>query len=75
MKSDFLSVDKKDMIRGVLMAMFAAAASVLSPVLMAGALPTVAILQQAGIVGIGTGTAYIVKNYFTNSKDEFFKSE
>lgn len=38
-------------------------------------LPTGSEWGTIGIVGLGAGVSYLIKNLFTNSKDQMFKGE
>lgn len=75
MNSFFLKLGKSDLIKGVVVAAIAAVGTGLLPVLQSGALPTLAQLQTAGIAGLTAGLAYLLKNLFTNSQGETFKTE
>jgi len=75
MKSAFLKLSQSDLVKGAITAGIAVIGAVLLPALNAGKLPTFADLQQAGIMGLTAGLAYLLKNFLTNSKDEFAKPE
>ena len=73
--SEFLKLNGKDLGKGLLIAFLAVAMSMLSAVLDAGELPTMAewlnILKVAGTSAV----SYLLKNLFTNSKDVILKAE
>jgi hypothetical protein len=73
--SNFLKLNWADIGKGILVAVLAAIGTVLLPVLESGVLPTLAILQAAGITGLTAGLAYLVKNIITNSSGEILKKE
>lgn len=73
--SDFLKLNGKDLFKGMLVAVLAVVCSSLSVILDGGSIPTteewMSILKIAGTAAI----SYLIKNLFTNSKDEVFKAE
>ena len=73
--SDFMKLNSKDLFKGMIVAVLAVVCSSLSVILDAGALPTaqewVSIAKIAGTAAV----SYLLKNLFTNSKDEPFKAE
>jgi hypothetical protein len=71
----FFQVDLVDIGRGVVVAIGTAIAMVLVPICEAGKLPTMAQLQLAGIAAACAGIVYLLKNLFTNSKNQLFKTE
>jgi hypothetical protein len=75
MKSDLFKLDWKDIGRGFLIAVISSAITSLYATISSGSLPTLAELQTAGLVGLGAGLAYIIKNVLTNSEDKLLKSE
>ena len=75
MKSNFLSLGMKDLIRSVIVASGTAALTVLIPVLQGGGVPTPENYRVAGLSAIAAGLSYLLKNLFTNSKDQLAKPE
>ena len=73
--SDFLKLNSKDLLKGVIVAVLAVICSSLSVILEAGGLPTVE--EWAGIAKVAgmAALSYLLKNLFTNSKAEPFKGE
>jgi len=73
--SDFMKLNSKDLVKGIVVAVLAVVCSSVSVILDAGSLPTVeewiAIAKVAGTAAL----SYLLKNLFTNSKDEPFKAE
>jgi len=65
--SNFLKINVADIIKGFIVAGFAAIGTALMPLLESGVLPTLAQLQSAGIIGLTAGIAYLLKNLLTNS--------
>ena len=70
MKSDFLSINWRDLGKGAVVALITAALASISLAIEAGQLPTVAQLKTAGLAGIVAAIAYIIKNFFTDSTAE-----
>lgn len=75
MKSKFLNLDIKDAINGFVVAFLSAALTGLVATLDSGALPTVAELKSAGVIGLTAGLSYLLKNILTNSNGELLKKE
>lgn len=75
MKSKFLSLDTKDAINGFVVAFLGTALSAVLVTLESGALPTLAELKSAGIIGLTAGLSYLIKNVLTNSNGELAKTE
>ena len=75
MKSSFLKLDTQDLVKGFVVAFLSAALTGLVATLDSGALPTLAELKQAGVVGLTAGLSYLLKNLLTNSQDELLKKE
>jgi hypothetical protein len=75
MKSNFFSLNTKDFIRGAVVAIGTAAGTGLINIMNTGALPTLDQLHTIGISAACAGIAYLLKNLFTNSKDQLAKPE
>jgi hypothetical protein len=75
MKSDFLKLNLKDYLRGLLVSALTAALIALQPIVERGTLPTLEELKEIGIVGVSAGIAYLVKNFLTNKNDEMLKDD
>ncbi len=65
--SSFLKINFFDVLKGVLVAAFTVIVGGVYTSLQAGALPTVANLEQLGMAGLTAGLGYLVKQFFTNS--------
>lgn len=74
MKSPFGKLNRKDIRRAFGLAIPAALTYVFTQMCL-GSVPNMEMLKQAGAVFGGTGGMYILKNLFTNSRDEFYKKE
>lgn len=74
MKSVFGKLNKKDIKRGLGLAGSAAITYFFSQ-MMWGIIPSFDTLQQVGCVFAGTLGSYLFKNLFTNSQDEFGRTE
>ena len=76
MKSGFLRLNWKDVLRGFLMALIGAILTGLLTVLDQGEIPmTWAQWKPIIITGLAAGIAYLLKNFFTNSKDKMLAKE
>lgn len=75
MESIFLRLGKSDLFKGFIMAIGTAIATALIPILQSGTFPDMATLVNALVVGVTAGLVYLLKNLFTNSQGETFKSE
>lgn len=75
MKSKFLNLDIKDAINGFVVAFLSAALTGIIATLDSGALPSVAELKSAGVIGLTAGLSYLLKNVLTNSNGELLKKE
>jgi len=75
MKSNFLRLDTSDLVKGFVVAFLSASLTGLIATLDNGALPSLAELKQAGVVGLTAGLSYLLKNLLTNSQDELLKKE
>ena len=73
--SKFLSLNMRDYVKSFVVAAGTALLTCLYPVLQAGQLPTVVQLKAAGFSAVAAGIAYLLKNLFTNSKDQIAKPE
>lgn len=74
-QSSLFGVNAKDIVKGFITAFITAFLTAAMQLLQDGKIPTTKELSTAGIVGLTAGIAYILKNYLTNSKDEFLKKE
>lgn len=71
----FLRLGWKDIKKGLIMAAIGGAVAVLSPAITAGTLFTVAVAKAAGYGAASGIVTYLIKNFFTNSNDEFMTTE
>lgn len=74
-KSQFLSLNLRDILYSVLLAGLAATITTLVQVVDAGHLPTIVELLTAGKIGLTTALSYLLKNILSNSKGSFGKKE
>jgi len=73
--SSFLSLNAKDLVKGLVVAALVAVLGSVQTILEAGELPTA---DQWGNIAKMAGAAivsYLLKNLFTNSQDQLFKAE
>lgn len=73
--SKFLNLGARDFIRSLMVAGGTVFFMAILPILQAGSLPNLAQLKVAGISALSAGVAYLLKNFFTNSKDQVAKME
>ena len=74
--SSLFSWHTRDIIKGIIMAVLGSIVTGLYTSVSAGAFPLDwAAWKPILIGGLGMGLTYIIKNFFTNSKDEFLKKE
>lgn len=71
--SGFLTLNVKDFIKGLIMAVLGAVIAVLGPTIESG--EWVFNWSVIWKMAAGTAFAYIVKNLFTNNKDELLKKD
>ena len=74
-KSSFLTLGLSDVGKGLIMAFLAAFLMTLYGVLSSGGFPTHAQWIDALRTAITAAMAYLLKNVFTNSDDQFLKKE
>lgn len=75
MKSKFLTLDWKDLSRGLLIAFLTAVITGIINILDTGAVFTWATLRPVLIAGISATLSYLLKCLATNSQDQMFKRE
>ncbi len=75
MKSTYLTINIGDLVKGAAVAAGTVMLSLMSTMIESGALMTDAQLMTSVKAGILAAVSYLIKNVFTNSKDEMFKSE
>jgi len=75
MKSKFLSLEKKDFIKGLFLSVLTAIGTFLANELEAGSTVDLVLLKRVGIAALIAFIAYLSKNILTNSKDELLTSE
>jgi hypothetical protein len=75
MKSKFGRINKKDLIKGAIVAGGTAILSGIASSLESGMTPNKGQIVISAKIGLFTAVSYLFKNAFTNSKDEFMKNE
>ena len=72
----FLSVGTKDVIKGFILAVISAILTGMYTWIQQGTFPPDIVgWQSMGVVSLGSGLSYLLKNIFTNSHDQFLKAE
>jgi len=74
-KSKFSRLCIKDLSKGVIMTVGTTIVGLCSTSVVSGIFPATADFINMGKVGLLSGAVYLIKNFFTNSKDEFLKQE
>lgn len=69
--SNFLSLNKRDVINGIIVAFLSAALAGTIAALEVGALPSVADLKADAVFGLKAAAAYLLKNIFSNNEGIF----
>lgn len=75
MKSNFLQLNAKDFLRGLLIAILTAIITGVIDILDSGVIFTWVTIKPVLIAGISAGLSYLLKCLVTNSKDQMFKRE
>ncbi len=75
MKSEFLSLNTKDFIRGILLAFMTAVLTGIIEMLDTEAVFTWLTFKPLLIAGLSAALSYLLKCLVTNSKDDMFKKE
>lgn len=73
--SSFFNLNKRDAINGLIVAFLSAALAGTIAALEAGVLPSLDALKSDAIFGLKAAGAYLLKNLFTNSQDQFLAVE
>jgi uncharacterized membrane protein len=73
--SPFLNLNWKDLGKAVLMAFLTTFITSVAAAFQAGAFPTLAQLGSYALLGLSAAGAYLVKNLFTNSKNQLATPE
>lgn len=75
--SSFLSLSWRDLGKGIILAFLTAFVTAIYTSFTGAEahLPTLAEIQTAVTVGVGATVAYLIKNLFTNSNDQFATKE
>ena len=73
MKSTFLSLNSKDFIKGLVVAVLSSVVAILYSTVQTGSLAFD--WTTIGTVALTSALGYIMKNLFTNSNDELMKKE
>lgn len=69
--SNFLSLNKRDVINGIIVAFLSAALAGTIAALEAGVLPSVDDLKADAVFGLKAAAAYLLKNIFSNNEGIF----
>lgn len=73
--SKFFAVNMRDLVKGIIVAALTVVVTALATSLQAGQLPSVEQWKQIGMMAAAAGISYFLKNFLTNSNDEFAKPE
>lgn len=75
MKSAYLTINVKDLVKGAAVAAGTVMLSLIGTMIESGALMTEEQLLISVKAGVLAALSYLIKNVFTNSQDQMFKSE
>ena len=75
MKSKFMTVDRRDILKGILIAFMTSALTGILKIFETGAAFNWQTLKPVLIAGICAALAYILKSLMSNSRDELFTGE
>jgi hypothetical protein len=75
MKAKLFSLHTRDLIKGLIVAVITAALTFIVNELQAGNQIDIALLKRMGVTALIAFISYVLKNFLTNSKDEFLTSE
>lgn len=75
MKTKFGKLSAKDVIKGIIMAFLMALVTGCYQLIQTGGEFSWTTMKPVLMASIGAILAYLIKNYFTNSNDEFLKKE
>jgi hypothetical protein len=73
--SNFGTINWADILKGFLLAAITAVITGIYQAIQTGGLPSMADLQTIGIVALGAGLSYLIKNLLTNSDGTPLKKE
>ena len=74
-KAKLFSLDGRDFIKGLIIAVLTAIGTFLANELQAGSTIDLVLLKRIGIAALVAFISYLTKNLLTNSKDEFITKE
>jgi hypothetical protein len=75
MKSPYLTINVRDLVKGAAVAAGTVMLSLIGTMIESGASITEEQLITSVKVGVLAAISYLIKNVFTNSQDQMFKSE
>lgn len=75
MKSSFLNLNVKDLLKGFIVAIVTALLTGVYQVIQSGGMFNWETVKPVVLASIGAGLSYIIKNYLTNSNDEILKKD
>lgn len=71
----FLSLQWKDAIKGLIVSVLTSTLTGVYDIIANGTMPTTEQWKSIAIAGATAGVGYVIKNWLTNSNDEFAKPE
>ena len=74
-RSGFLKLNARDLLRGALVTALTSVLFTLAASLNAGSLPVLSDLQSILVVGLSAGVSYLLKNLVTNSQGQIASTE
>jgi hypothetical protein len=75
MKTKLFTLHTRDILKGLILAIITAVVTLLVNELQAGSTFDIALLKKIGMAALIAFLSYLLKNFLTNSKDEFITPE
>jgi hypothetical protein len=75
MRSKFLKLNRRDFIKGIIVAIFCTFITGFYQLIANGGVINWLTIKPVVIAAVGSGIAYLTKNLLTNSKGQFMKGE
>jgi hypothetical protein len=75
MKSNYLKLNLKDVVKSIMVTIITAVLTGLYQVIQSGGMLDWITIKPILIAGFGAGLSYLIKNFLTNSNDDLLKKE
>ena len=74
-KANLFNLNWRDVLKGLIMAFISAVVTGVYQLIQTNGIISWVTIKPVIVVGIGAGLSYLIKNYFTNSTDQFATKE